>query len=168
VCVNLSSGLRGPFPILRLTKACWTCPPPRNLTTILKTKLGPTQIRPSPVPTRQALLSPRANRFRVMGRQGRPDPWVAPTSNSAVRPPFCTHPVCIRHRSDGSQRTRQSSAGKFGCTPLSSSSRTLSIHPPTLGRPTHSKGRASACFCAPFGRLGECEIPRATLGRSKR
>ncbi len=96
VCVNLSSGLRGLFPILRLTKACWTCPPPRNLTTILKTKLGPTQIRPLLVPTRQALPPPHANRFRVMERQGRPDPWVAPTTNGAVRPPSCAHPVCIR------------------------------------------------------------------------
>ncbi len=28
VCVDLVSGQRGPFPILELTKACWTCPPP--------------------------------------------------------------------------------------------------------------------------------------------
>jgi hypothetical protein len=28
VCVDLSSGQRGPFSILRLTKACWTCHPP--------------------------------------------------------------------------------------------------------------------------------------------
>jgi hypothetical protein len=28
VCVDLSSGQRRPFPILRLTKACWTYPPP--------------------------------------------------------------------------------------------------------------------------------------------
>ncbi len=30
VCVDLSSGQRGPFSILRLTKACWTYPPPRG------------------------------------------------------------------------------------------------------------------------------------------
>jgi hypothetical protein len=28
VCVDLSSRQRGLFPILRLTKACWTYPPP--------------------------------------------------------------------------------------------------------------------------------------------
>jgi hypothetical protein len=28
VCVDLVSGQRGPFPRLKLTKACWTCPPP--------------------------------------------------------------------------------------------------------------------------------------------
>jgi hypothetical protein len=28
VCVTLVSGHRGPFPRLKLTKACWTCPPP--------------------------------------------------------------------------------------------------------------------------------------------
>jgi hypothetical protein len=27
-CVDLVSGQRGPFPILELTKARWTCPPP--------------------------------------------------------------------------------------------------------------------------------------------
>jgi hypothetical protein len=27
-CVDLVSGQRGPFPRLKLTKACWTCPPP--------------------------------------------------------------------------------------------------------------------------------------------
>jgi len=28
VCVNLGTGQRRPFPILELTKARWTCPPP--------------------------------------------------------------------------------------------------------------------------------------------
>ncbi len=28
VCVNLSSGLVRPFPILKVTKPCWTCLPP--------------------------------------------------------------------------------------------------------------------------------------------
>ncbi len=28
LCVDLVSGQRGPFPRLKLTKACWTCPPP--------------------------------------------------------------------------------------------------------------------------------------------
>ncbi len=42
VCVDLSSGQGGPFPILRLTKACWTYPPPRNLITIIKARLRPT------------------------------------------------------------------------------------------------------------------------------
>ncbi len=31
VCVDLSFGQRGPFPILRLTKACWTYPPSKEL-----------------------------------------------------------------------------------------------------------------------------------------
>ncbi len=43
VCVDLSSGQGGPFPILRLTKACWTCPPPKNLITVIKARLRPTQ-----------------------------------------------------------------------------------------------------------------------------
>ncbi len=46
VCVNLVSGQRGPFPRLKLAKACWTCPPPpRRLTTIIKAILGLTHIK---------------------------------------------------------------------------------------------------------------------------
>jgi hypothetical protein len=47
VGVDLSSGMGGPFPILELTKACWTYPPPKEVDYKKQTKLRPTQFRPS-------------------------------------------------------------------------------------------------------------------------
>jgi hypothetical protein len=69
VCVNLSFGEWGPFSILRLTKACLTCPPPRNLITVIKAKLRPTQNRPSPS-THQTNSSPMQERVDY-GTSGR-------------------------------------------------------------------------------------------------
>ncbi len=45
VCVDLVSGQRGPFPILELTKARWTCPPPLDACLlVLKLYLGPHRV----------------------------------------------------------------------------------------------------------------------------
>jgi hypothetical protein len=63
VCVDLSSGQRGSFPILRLTKAYWMYPPPRNLITTIKAKLRHTQALLSS--NHQANSHPHATEVRL-------------------------------------------------------------------------------------------------------